>query len=700
MKIKRITIENYRLLKYCSLDLEDELSLLIGKNNTGKTSVLLALDQFLNASERTKFTYDDFNIDCKKTLEEAIKKNGKIPEVEYKPFAISMRLLIRYNGDDDLSVLRCVMMDLDPNNNFVVLDFSYSLDYINFERIKKEYTAFKQKEEEKKGEKEGYKTMNISDFLKQTQGYYFNRSIKSIAFDFKKEEANELDFIDLTKQAGSIKEIINFKFIAAKRAVSNAAKDQTLSSQTSDIYKRQEANQVQTNAINDFKQRLHETDQHLNEIYKGLFEETLKNVSTFGGVKPKESAIEIISTLQHRELLAGNTTVMYKHDGNDLPEQYNGLGYMNLISMIFEIEILLQAFKRDKLTAPAAINLLFIEEPEAHTHPQMQCIFIKNIKALLKKGVVKDGNKHELQYIISTHSAHIVANSDFEDIKYLQKESGKYSVVANSLKVLIDSYDKNTNQYQFLKQYLTISKAEIFFADKVILIEGDTERILLPTMMRKMDLEAENKNEIDLLQPLLSQNISIIEVGAYAQIFEKFIHFLGIKTLLITDLDATQSKDPKAKKCEVSDGKGFSNTAIKYFFPAGTTLAQLQRYELSDKLFYKIDNQWIQTNGTTEPAQLCIVFQTFEKGYHASSFEDAFIRINREWITTNKDNFTGLQNRGLFDSTTDAYVLANKCINKKTHFALDIVFHGNDRFTNWHIPDYIKEGLSWLKEEG
>ena len=99
----------------------------------------------------------------------------------------------------------------------------------------------------------------------------------------------------------------------------------------------------------------------------------------FGGIKPNESEIEIISNLQHRELLKGNTTVVYKHDDNNkLPEHYNGLGYMNLICMIFEIEILIQEFKREKERTPADINLLFIEEPEAHTHPQMQYVFIKN----------------------------------------------------------------------------------------------------------------------------------------------------------------------------------------------------------------------------------------------------------------------------------------------------------------------------------
>lgn len=160
----------------------------------------------------------------------------------------------------------------------------------------------------------------------------------------------------------------------------------------------------------------------------------IKKVQDFGGIKINDTDIDIVSTLQDRELLEGNTTVVYTHDDHKLPEHYNGLGYMNLISMIFEIEILVKEFKRDKDKKPADINLLFIEEPEAHTHPQMQYIFIKNIKELLKEGVKgHDEITRPLQYIVTTHSSHIVADSDFDDIKYLKSEN-KNSVVAKSFK--------------------------------------------------------------------------------------------------------------------------------------------------------------------------------------------------------------------------------------------------------------------------
>jgi predicted ATP-dependent endonuclease of OLD family len=368
---------------------------------------------------------------------------------------------------------------------------------------------------------------------------------------------------------------------------------------------------------------------------------------------------------------------------------------MNLISMIFEIEILVQDFKRETDSTPADINLLFIEEPEAHTHPQMQYVFIKNIKKLLQDGVKREDKKNRpLQYIITTHSSHIVADSDFDDIKYLMA-AGKNHVVAKNLKSLKKEYEGDPKQYQFLKQYLTVSRAEIFFADKAVLIEGDTERILIPTFMRKVDIEEESRliaaGIDDEFLPLLSQNISIVEVGAYSQIFERFINFLGIKALILTDIDAVRLVEEGEKKsweaCPVSDGGKTSNSALNHF--------------LKDVLWH--DLKLLTEEGRTVvggTSVICICYQQEEAGYHARSFEDGFIHVNRAFVTDNKDSFQGLKNKDLFnDATNDAYALADSCVKKKTHFALDILYHSDQDFTNWSIPSYIKNGLLWLKKD-
>ncbi|WP_313031942.1 MULTISPECIES: ATP-dependent endonuclease [Weeksellaceae] len=693
MKITKLQIENFRLLKDFSMDLEEDLSLVIGKNNTGKTSILSVLDKFFN--EKSKFSYDDLNIDFKNDLEGLIKSED-VPE-EFAPKGIKLKIFIEYNEQDDLSNVSRILMDLDPENNKIVLGFEYILTYTKFLELRTDYDAFEKKERKKVEEEKKTKVREVSEFLKQGLDKYFNTQKLSFEFNLSTQKVNELNYINLDKDKISIKDIISFKHIPARRDVTNKDKDNTLSKQTSTLYKKNEDSEEKAVATEEFIDQLSETDIKLSEIYSGLFEGVVKNVSTFGGIKLNETAIEIISTLQHRDLLEGNTTVVYTHDTDKLPEQYNGLGYMNLISMIFEIEILRQEFKRKKEEKPADINLLIIEEPEAHTHPQMQYVFIKNIKKLLAEGVKRDdGISRPLQYIITTHSSHIVADSDFDDIKYL-KAKDKNNVVAKNLSDLRKQYDADPSQYQFLKQYLTISRAEIFFADKAILIEGDTERILIPTFMRKVDLEEEARlkaeDKEDAFLPLLSQNISIIEVGAYSQIFEKFIEFLGIKSLILTDIDAIKvvEQDDNGKDvwgaCPVNEGTKTSNSAINHF---------LKEVTWDNLKALPVANRTILVGNST----VCICYQQEEDTYHARSFEDAFIHINRAFVSGKKDEFQGLQNRKLFDDFgNSAYVLADKCIKKKTHFALDILYHSDENFSNWSIPSYIKNGLLWLKED-
>lgn len=684
MRISKINVENYRLLKDFSIELEETLSLVVGKNNTGKTSILSVLDKFLN--EKSKFSYDDFNIDFKNELEGLIK-SADIPE-EFESKGIKLKIFIEYNEKDDLSNVSRVLMDLDPDNNIIVLGFDYTLSYTSFLKLRSDYAAFVASENAKVEEKKKNKPRDLNEFLKQNLEDYFDGHKFSFEYDTATKKITETKPIDLIKENINLKDMLSFKYISARRDVTNKEKENTLSKQTSNLYKKKEDNSGKTQATEDFKDQLSETDSTLSNIYKNLFSDVIEKVKNFGGIKLNDTDIAVISTLQHRELLEGNTTVVYTHDDHKLPEHYNGLGYMNLISMIFEIEILIQDFKRDKEKKPADINLLFIEEPEAHTHPQMQYVFIKNIKKLLGEGIKReDGINRPLQYIITTHSSHIVADSDFDDIKYLKAED-KNNVVAKNLSDLRNQYDAEPNQYQFLKQYLTISRAEIFFADKAILIEGDTERILIPTFMRKVDLEEAvrliKEGKEDTYLPLLSQNISTIEVGAYSQIFELFIEFLGIKTLIITDIDAINDE---GETCPVVEGSKTSNSAINHF---------LKDISWSDLKTLSVEKRTIKIGGS----KICLCYQQEENSYHARSFEDAFIHLNREFIKGNKVTFQGIKNALYFDDDIKSpFELADSCIKKKTHFALDILYHSDKNFSNWNIPVYIKNGLLWLKED-
>ena len=288
-------------------------------------------------------------------------------------------------------------------------------------------------------------------------------------------------------------------------------------------------------------------------------------------------------------------------------------------------------------------------------------------------------------------------------------------VTAKNLKDLQKEYDNDEQQwYTFLKHYLTLSRSELFFADKAIFIEGDTERILLPILMKKLDQEElcdEDKNEL----PLCKQNISIIEVGAYSHIFGKFINFIGLeKAVVFTDLDVGHKINGKGHilktKYVDSDAMLTSNNALKEYFKNlkdGNDLKVNKLLSLTDnqKVFTwnAAESQWKQD----ENGNMRVCFQMKENNYQARTFEDNFFAINKDFLQNNKLKIRGLYEGKLKDflDTTkdvDAYELAENGIESKATFAVEIIYNstkvGNKEFCGWNIPQYIKDGLLWIRK--
>lgn len=734
MIVTKIRVQNFRLLRDISIDLEDELSVIIGKNNCGKTSLLLILDKFIGSGHsKNNFSFDDFNITFKEELKSQIEGNKEQNEIS-SFMGISLKLFIEYDEDDDLSNIgNKIIMDLDPENRVVVLAFEYVLSTERLGILKRDYKTYYETKDKPK---------DIFSFLKDHHAVYFQISKKSLQYNIQLQKEDETIFTDFSNQNIPLDKIICFKWISARRNVSNKDTEKALSSQSSKIYKKLEANSNNPAVIEQFKDTLSNTDDNLNKIYEALFQEIINDVKRFGGLKQDDSIIKIVSSLQHQELLEENTTVMYGFESADhsLPENYNGLGYLNLISMIFEIKIKLHEFQKEKSEKPSDINLLFIEEPEAHTHPQMQRIFIKNIKDLLKRGIEReDGENRKLQTILSTHSSHIVSESNFEDIKYFKRITTR--VISKNLKDLKKEYNSDNEHYKFLKQYLTLHRSELFFADKVIFIEGDTERILLPAMMKKIDqedIQAEIINGSVSSIPLLSQNISIIEVGAYSKVFEKFIDFIGLKSLIITDIDSVKSvpltgsnlDKTKHVSCPVSEGEKTSNSSMKYFYGENESLSYFIELSLSERKLKKN----IETGKWDEDpnGHLLCVYQIKEdnNSYHARTFEDAFLHINIGFIKSKvldedevilqNHHFGSLSNKHLvsfFGNDNAVYDLASKGVKSKPSFAMEVLLNSSEEeitflskdsgkevsmtmeFSNWNIPKYIREGLQWLKQD-
>ena len=677
MKINKINVKNYRLLKDFSLELKGDLSLIVGKNNCGKTSILSILEKIINKS--SSLTWEDINLYHRKVIFENIKKVSETSDSELEPIlGINLQIWIQYSDSDSYQNIQVFMMDLNPDNNFIILDFSYIVPIPKLHDLNTEISDFSDD------------FSKFESFMKKNMSKFFEMQINSRGYnpDTQKLTEEKSDLLEMK----DIHKLIKIRGIRANREVSNKENNHSLSKTSNLFYKSTNGDDIDNATKNLLQSAITEADEALTKAYSGdgeddgVFTSIFERVKKFAG-NDSESELEIHSSLSEKDILSNNTTLYYRHDDSLLPETYNGLGYLNLYGMIFEIETLMADIKNN----PADINLVYIEEPESHTHPQLQYVFIKNIKGLLKEhdGELKaSGYISGIQTLITTHSSHIVSDCNFDDLIYFKRDNGVVTSRAfNSLK---EEYEDDQLGYRFVKQYLTLNSSELFFADKVICIEGDTERILLPTMMQKVDIATPIEQGSNIM-PLLSQNISIIETGAHSQVFRKFFDFLGIKVLIITDIDPV-NKNEKNRfiACSAVNATSTSNTSLKSFFNIS-----------GDEIFSTVTQKSFAEKITPDN-RIRIAYQIPEdnNGYQPASFEDSFIGLNKEFIIKQKDGLIEYEALKNFDDyeIEDFYTFARNKVNKKSAFASSLLYFEDEENT-WKVPKYISEGLLWLRKQ-
>ena len=294
-------------------------------------------------------------------------------------------------------------------------------------------------------------------------------------------------------------------------------------------------------------------DTKLNELLPAL--------SLFGYPGLPDPHLLTETTLDVERLLTNHTKVRYSgSNGINLPESHNGLGARNIILILLQLR---QYFKDFTALDPKpAAHLIFIEKPEVHLHPQMQEVFIRKLGEIAGEFSTEISSPWPVQFVVSTHSSHIANEAHFETIRYFMAalDDGT-SELKTIVKDLRDGLaGKPQLSRDFLHQYLTLTRCDLFFADTAILIEGTTERILMPRIIEILDKTQGGD------QQLGTQFLSVVEVGgAYAQHFFDLIEFLELRTLIICDIDSTAlNANNRYAACPVHAGTRSSNSCITY----------------------------------------------------------------------------------------------------------------------------------------
>ena len=438
-----------------------------------------------------------------------------------------------------------------------------------------------------------------------------------------------------------------------------------------------------------------------NEKLVTSFEPAIKELEDLNYPGFSDPKITITSKIEPRDSLDHEAAVQFDLPGSDslfLPEKYNGLGYQNLISMVFNLIRFRDEWMRvgkaaknqdDKDVAIEPLHVVLVEEPEAHLHAQIQQVFIKKSYKVLRNRTELENSSFRTQMIVSTHSSHIAHELDFSCLRYFRREQAKNkgeiptATVINLSQTFGDSDDTS----KFATRYLRTTHCDLFFADAAILVEGSAERMLIPHFIREEF-------------PKLDQNyISLLEIGgAHAHRLKPLLDTLGLLSLVVTDLDSIP--ETGGTKVRPERGKGYrtGNKTLKDWVPGKESI---------DELFDLSDDEKQTANKLVRVAYQCPFNIEYKKDAGegeaiAYTFEDSLALTNHalflkyaEPVGLLKKLQTSLENDNLEDAINDMFCNLEK--SSKAEMALELLYLSDP--DQLKPPGYIADGLKWLEDK-
>lgn len=333
--------------------------------------------------------------------------------------------------------------------------------------------------------------------------------------------------------------------------------------------------------------------------------------------------IHFRTRIQTGDLLDHSTAVQYRFDDAQadvyLPEYSIGLGYQNLQSLSYQLVSFRDSRLKPSEGSPAAVHLVLVEEPEAHLHVQVQRIFPQRASELISP--TAPGHAHlSSQLVISTHASHLAHAENFDRLRYVRRiPSPAGAMPCSDVIDLATAFGTDKETRTFAERYFRVQHTDLLFADAAIFVEGAAERMLVPLFIERD------------FQELDKRYISFLDLGGrHAHRLRPLVERLGIPTVVITDVDPVEvTKDANGKTVRkaaaIVDPQGLEcgNDTLNGWHPKKKELHLLAEPA-------EADQTW--SNGNGGRVRFAWQVPVPKNGPWPSSFEDSLILTNLDWF--------------------------------------------------------------------
>ena len=691
MRIKVVHITNFRKIIDAKIHMEDNITVIAGANNSGKTS-LVELFNAVFGSQKGKFRKEDIPAEkCHKWSEQVYPvfasafQSGKKQEENLKDiFAqiesatkpedallippITLKVQVDYDkNQDDIRCFADYIMEFSPENTSFYFIYQYGINYQAFRNaVDAAYERLSIRFQKLTGKAdEDQQTVRV---IREMLVDLYSSACEETAWFADHAYSNAVP-MEIT----AFKGLFHYQHIVAGRNLADESSDKTglLIQDMINIAKQEDQWKTLTRTLPDqIIQPIQNLgiQERVREASIESLNEAIDEISKTNGGQAGNIAIDMdVSEDAVSSLLRNITHAKFQTGDYFLSESSQGLGYSNLIY------IHLQLVKFKKKIDPLIVNFFVIEEPESHMHPQMQNVFAQYLFKYYKE-------ECQMQGMLTTHSHEVVRTASIPQLRVLRQLSPLQCKLFD-LHEFYDTLQTDKDLLEFYDWFYAVNFPDIVFADKIILYEGDTERMLIKKILQLAEFEA-----------LRNQYVSFVQVGgAYGYKYCPIISFLGIKSVIITDLDyhkaALTKRKVLASHLTNSTIKQFANSVFSISSPTVRTLyawkAQFGPIIKNNTIYLAFQDSNDGFARTLEEAMLA-------KHYQITVFEKQPQNVWKKHREDDKLKF--VIPRG---AECNIRSIVSHTSNSKTDFMYSVIL---SNLAEVMLPNYIKEALLWLMQ--